>query len=65
MDFSDKTIGELKKWIIHNMVAIEIGMLEQEKKDLFLGLIEGNEQQPIFKECFKQFEKIQKQLNQR
>jgi len=49
---------ELKKWVIQQMVAIEAGELDDEKRELFLSLMSENTGSPFLQECFKIFEKI-------
>ena len=49
---------ELKKWVIQQMVAIEAGELDDEKRELFLSFVSENTGSQFLQECFKIFEKI-------
>ena len=51
-----------KNWFIRQWFAIEAGLLDEDKKDLFLGFMEANTENPKLQEWFKDFEKIKTNL---
>ena len=48
---------DLLEWLITNMIAIENDTLDEDKRKLFIELVEKQKENEFFQQAFEEFEK--------